>query len=250
MPSYERAAKDLPAQESIPLPEPSENVLPSGLQTSEDCRIPGDDNEHIPGSSTAALDFSASILGVSDSDCRENERKKRKISWIYDHVKRLDDVKRSCKFCNKNYGAGFSTGTIISHLKSHNIFQTGTMTAFDSSTARSYLQYSIACEIMPKANDKKLDNAVTLYVLESGIPHAHVESRSFRSFMAVSCPGYDVKSARTIKRRNLQTYAVLKRIVVNTFRETVDSNFSITFDGWSNRNLQGFYAVTIHFFAD
>jgi hypothetical protein len=68
--------------------------------------------------------------------------------------------------------------------------------------------------------------------------------------MAASCPGYDVKSARTIKRRILQTYAVLKLMVVNTLRETVDSNFSITLDGWSNRNLQGFYAVTIHIFAD
>jgi hypothetical protein len=85
-PSYELAAKDVPAQESIPLPEPSENVLSSGLQTSEDCRIPGDDNEHISVSSTAALDVSASVLGVSYSARRENEGKKRKISWIYDHV--------------------------------------------------------------------------------------------------------------------------------------------------------------------
>jgi hypothetical protein len=124
------------------------------------------------------------------------------------------------------------------------------MAAFDSSTARSYLQSSIAGEKMPKAYGKKLENAVTLYVLESGIPHAHVDSRSFRSFVAVSCPGYDVKSSRAVKRRILQTYAVLKRIVVNTFRKTVDSNFSITFDGWSNRNLQGFYAMMIHVFAD
>jgi hypothetical protein len=87
-------------------------------------------------------------------------------------------------------------------------------------------------------------------VLESGIPHEYADSRLFRKFLAVSCPGYDFKSPRTIKMRILQTYAVLKHMVANTFRETVDSKFSITFDGWSNSSLQGFYTVTIYLFAD
>jgi hypothetical protein len=135
----ERAVWDIPTQESSPLPAPSEDVILVECQTSEDYKIPGDDKERIPGSSLAARDVSAAGAGVSDAACGENERKKRKISWIYDHVKRLDGGKRCCMFCNKTYGPGSSTGTIISHLKSHNIVEPGTKAAFDSSTARSYL---------------------------------------------------------------------------------------------------------------
>jgi hypothetical protein len=68
-PSSERAAWEIPAQELSPLPEPSENVLPSGFQTSEDYIIPGEDNYRIPGISTMALDVSAAGLGMSDAAC-------------------------------------------------------------------------------------------------------------------------------------------------------------------------------------
>ena len=58
-------------------------------------------------------------------------------------------------------------------------------------------------------------------------------------------PGYELKSARTIKRSILQMYVVVRQLVISFLSEQA-SHFAITFDGWSNSSLKGFYPVTLH----
>jgi hypothetical protein len=58
-------------------------------------------------------------------------------------------------------------------------------------------------------------------------------------------PSYQVKSARTVKHSMLQMYFVLRKLVIN-FLSTQTSRFAITFDGWSNSSLKGFYPMTIY----
>ena len=58
-------------------------------------------------------------------------------------------------------------------------------------------------------------------------------------------PGYQAKTRRTIKRSILEMYVVLRHQVINLLSKC-ESRFSITFDGWSNNSLKGFYSVTLH----
>ena len=84
-----------------------------------------------------------------------------------------------------------------------------------------------------------------MYMVEAILPHVHVESSHFRKFMDKLSPGYQCKSKRTIKRSILQMYMVMRKLVIDLL-STINSRFSITFDGLSNNSLKGFYLVTFH----
>ena len=71
----------------------------------------------------------------------------------------------------------------------------------------------------------------------------HVDSSGFKQFMHDVLPGYELKSART--RSILQMYVVVRLLVIS-FLSKQASHFEITFDGWSNSSLKGFYLVTLH----
>ena len=43
-------------------------------------------------------------------------------------------------------------------------------------------------------------------------------------------------------------YVVVCQIVIS-FLSTLDSRFAITFDGWSNNSLKGFYPMTLHWIS-
>ena len=88
-------------------------------------------------------------------------------------------------------------------------------------------------------------NSITKYIITEMLPHVHVESLGFKQFMHDVLPGYRLKSARTLKRSIGQMYVVIHQIVIG-FLSTLDSRFAITFDGWSNSSLKGFYQMTLH----
>ena len=68
----------------------------------------------------------------------------------------------------------------------------------------------------------------------------------FRDLVNGLAPGYQHKSARTIKRHILQIYVVLKLMIIALLTESELSRFTLTFDGWSNPSLKGFTSVTLH----
>ena len=58
-------------------------------------------------------------------------------------------------------------------------------------------------------------------------------------------PGYQLKPSRTLKRSILCMYVVLRQLVIN-YLSTQNFCFAITYDGWTNNTLNGFYPMTLH----
>ena len=63
--------------------------------------------------------------------------------------------------------------------------------------------------------------------------------------MHVFSPGYKLKSARTLKRLVLCMYAVLRQLAIH-YLSSQNFQYAITYDGWSNNRLKGFYPMTLH----
>ena len=47
------------------------------------------------------------------------------------------------------------------------------------------------------------------------LPHTHVQSSGFVDFLHEILPGYELKSARTVKRTLLKMYVVVRQSVIN-----------------------------------
>jgi hypothetical protein len=83
------------------------------------------------------------------------------------------------------------------------------------------------------------------YVVEGGVTlHAAGDVR-FKKFVVSLTNGYEPPSIRTILRRIVELYCILEPLLV-TFLCSLDVAISLKLDGWSNRNLKGFYVVTTH----
>ena len=57
--------------------------------------------------------------------------------------------------------------------------------------------------------------------------------------------GYSPLSTCTILRRIVELYLIARPLLA-TFFSSLNVAISLTLDGWSNRNLKGFYVVTAH----
>ena len=58
-------------------------------------------------------------------------------------------------------------------------------------------------------------------------------------------PGYQLKSARTLKRLVLRMYVVFRQLAID-YLSSENFQYAITYDGWSNNRLKGFYPMTLH----
>ncbi|SPQ95047.1 unnamed protein product (mitochondrion) [Plasmodiophora brassicae] len=131
-----------------------------------------------------------------------------------------------------------STGTILKHLKQKHGITEGHV----KTTSRQTL---ITSTTLPSHRVAINDAAVVMYVVRRGDVHTLSEEDSFREYSRTLCPGFEPKSARTIKRGILKLYFILRSMLMEYFA-TVPSKVSTTFDGWSNPKLQGLYPVTLH----
>ena len=134
------------------------------------------------------------------------------------------------------------TGTIAKHLaEKHHLSDDPNQ----NSGISKPIQCSIECTKVSRVLEKKIDDAITKYIVKGTLPHAHVESHEFKEFIQQLVPGYKMKTRRTLKRSILEMYVVLRHQVIDLLSKS-QSRFSITFDGWANSSLKGFYSVTLH----
>jgi hypothetical protein len=97
--------------------------------------------------------------------------------------------------------------------------------------------------VFPKPVLRKYENVVVDYVVEGGVTlHAAVDVH-FKKFIISLTNGYKPPPTRTILRRIVELYFILKPLLA-TFLCSMDITISLTLDCWSNRNLKGFYIVT------
>ena len=77
--------------------------------------------------------------------------------------------------------------------------------AIDAST----FTLAISC-----TQEKKFDSIIVRYIVSSMLPHAHIESSSFKRLVHDGLPNYQLKSTRTLKRLVLWMYVVLHHLVI------------------------------------
>ena len=172
-------------------------------------------------------------------------RKRQRSSWTDAHIISYMDngaPRRRCHHCHVCWNSKTSTGTIAKHLtEKHHLSDEPNQ----NSGISKIIQSSIESTKVSRFLEKKIDCFVTRYIVKGTLPHAHVESDAFKEFVHDLVPGYQMKTRRTIKHSILEMYVVLRHQVIDLLPKS-QSRFSITFDGWSNSSLKGFYSVTLH----
>ncbi|KAH9138280.1 hypothetical protein LEN26_005364 [Aphanomyces euteiches] len=169
---------------------------------------------------------------------RQRQSSSRSASWIADHIQTLTNGRRRCSYCSTVFSNKTSTGTIGKHLTRYKV-------AEPKKDSKLHLfQKSIEGFSKP-LSDKQITSAIATYVVSCRLSHEHVESTGFLHFIAQILPGSVAPSSTTISRRIMQMYIVLK-LLLKRHLCSLKVACSLTFDGWSNQSLRGFYAVTLH----
>jgi hypothetical protein len=99
--------------------------------------------------------------------------------------------------------------------------------------------------VYPEPVLRKYENVVVDYVVEGGVTLRAASGVRFKKFVVSLTNEYEPPSTRTILRRITELYRILEPLLV-VFLCNFNVAISLTLDGWSNRNLKGFYIVTTH----
>jgi hypothetical protein len=91
----------------------------------------------------------------------------------------------------------------------------------------------------------KYENVVVDYVVEGGVTLRAAGGIRFKKFIVSLTNGYEPPSTQTILGRITELYRILEPLLA-AFLCSLDVAISLTLDSWSNRNLKGFYIVTMH----
>jgi hypothetical protein len=83
------------------------------------------------------------------------------------------------------------------------------------------------------------------FVISGGVSRRTAGGDQFRLLVKTLTQGYDPPSTRTITRRIVEVFAIMQPVVAAFFANLTVA-FSLTIDGWSNRNLKWFWMVTAH----
>ena len=91
----------------------------------------------------------------------------------------------------------------------------------------------------------KYENAVVDYVVKGGVTLHAAGGARFKKFVVSLTNGYEPPSTQTILRWITELYRILEPLLA-IFLCNLNVAISLMLDGWSNRNLKGFYVVTAH----
>ena len=168
--------------------------------------------------------------------------------WVV-NAKYFDPVTRFCLVgdCKKDGSKPkdvFRETTAISNYASH-LVQVHGIQPPALKTPTFSKQPSVAEMPLPISTAAMVDSAIAEYLVLDGRGHASVERQGFLRLLSKIIPKYKPKSSKTMKRRVLSMYCVLKSSLQHVL-SSAQSKFSLTFDGWSNPALRGFYGVTLH----
>ncbi len=197
-----------------------------------------EDSEHTVCSLSDSDSGSDAVL-VHPPACKRSSGA-RTPSWVYDHVVDLNATHRRCSYCPTTFGRGTSTGTLGAHLR-----KVHGRSKSSNETAPLARQLDIREAPLPLVAKRKYDSFIATYFVNTLLPHDHVASAGFELLMQRLVPQYKCPSPKTIKRRILAMYMVLKIFLVHQL-SALSVALSVTFDGWSNSALRGFYACTAH----
>ena len=162
------------------------------------------------------------------------------------HNHNEDNVfRRQCAYCSIIWSAFTSIGSIAKHLlHKHNVNST---TQPQASRSSALIQTSVDTSkiAISRTLERKYDISIARYIVSELLPHVHVKSLGLKRLIHVFSPGYQLKSARTLKRLVLRMYVVFRQLAID-YLSSENFQYAITYDGWSNNRLKGFYPMTLH----
>ena len=109
-------------------------------------------------------------------------------------IKEGDVSKRRCTYCHLLWSSSTSTGSIAKHLlDKHNINNTSQPQASSNALVQTQIDASISTLAISRTQEKKFDSTIVRYIVSTMLPHAHIESSSFKRLMHDVLPNYQLK---------------------------------------------------------
>nr|XP_032823942.1 uncharacterized protein LOC116950326 [Petromyzon marinus] len=149
-----------------------------------------------------------------------------------------------CVHCCKWFSSHTNASGWKVHLKKHNVLAPGSEVGTSASASRLKRQ-TLSRPAIPDRLLVKFENAVVDFVIQGAISLRAAGSDKFKTLVHTLTQGYEGPSTRTVIRRIVEHHATMLPIV-GAFFSNLDVAISLTIDGWSNRNLKGFWMVTVH----
>jgi hypothetical protein len=107
------------------------------------------------------------------------------------------------------------------------------------------VQSALGKVLFPDCVLRKFENTIVDYVVGGGISMRAAGGQRLKQPVVSLTNGYEPLSTRTILRRIVELFRIAEPLLSSFFR-LLDVAISLTLDGWSNRNLKGFYVVRVH----
>jgi hypothetical protein len=210
-------------------------------------------------STTASLDFDEQEEdeGSRGHDRSRRKRKRADFPWSHTHEWKSGDPprqqgKRKCLVCQKWFSSATNAQGWKVHLSvQHHVTAKSLHKDAVSSDSSMHVgrkmsqQATIQSMPLPQHVLRKYENAIVDYVIGGDISLRAAGEPRFQQLVASLTNGYKPPSTRTILRRTVELFNIAQPLLAN-FLCNLDSCVSLTMDGWSNRNLKGFYVVTAH----
>jgi hypothetical protein len=151
--------------------------------------------------------------------------------------------------CN-HYKKWFSNKTNYSGWKAHfssrhGLSQSGSDKALFALSSDILVQMTLKPMSFLDHVARKYDNVVVDFVIGGDISLRAVGGMQFKELLQFLTNGYSSLSTCTILRRIMEPYLIVGPLLV-AFFSSLNVVISLTLDGWSSRNLKGFYVVTTH----
>jgi hypothetical protein len=225
-------------------------------------------SESVAAGSTSAADEDPSIstnfnVDEEDDDStttrghHRSHRKRQRVDfplsqthdWISGDPPRQRG-KRKCKVCQKQFSSAMNAQGWKIHLsKQHQITASMSSQSSPNAVPRTGQQQTIfknSTSVLPQYVLQKYENAVIDYIIGGDLSLRAAGEPRFCNLVETLTNGcYKPPSTRTILRRTVELFNIAQPLLGN-FLSSLHSCVSLTMDGWSNRNLKGFYVVTAH----
>jgi hypothetical protein len=99
--------------------------------------------------------------------------------------------------------------------------------------------------VFPDGVQRKFENAIVDYMVGGGISLCTAGGQRFKQLVVSLTNGYEPPPTRTNWRRTVELFHISEPLM-SPFLRQLHVAISLSLDGWSNRNLKGFYVVTVH----
>lgn len=186
----------------------------------------------------------------------KRKRQRAEFPWSYTHDWERGDAeslqgRRQCVVCKKWFSGSTNGQGWKVHLgKQHRIVDPACKKKVQSDEGTLPAPTVLWQQTLKKVSHppyavRNFENAIVDYVIGGDISLRAAGEPRFQRLVTSLTNGYTPPSTRTILRRTVELFSIAQPLL-GKFLCNLDAKVSLTMDGWSNRNLKGFYVVTAH----